>query len=121
MSNDTKGLTWGNFFAFKNMISLFLVKIIYVIGIVIITSIGVVTMVGGCSGCFSYQFGGAAIFLGLAIIFVGNLAWRVACEWWVVFFSMHEMIVKIEENTNSDKAGSENINSKITGGEVQNG
>jgi len=95
MSDVRKKSAWEDFFAFRTMLSLSLVKIIYAIGLIIITSFGIVIMVAGISD-FSGLLG---IIAGSGVILFGNLIWRVICEWWVVFFSMHEQVVKIAENT----------------------
>ena len=66
---EEKRSSIGEFFAFRSMISLALVKIIYVIGFIIITSFGVVTMVSG----FSYYSELSRIFAGSVIILFGNI------------------------------------------------
>ena len=109
MTEEKKHLL-GDFFSFKIMISLSIVKIIYAIGFVIITAIGIVTMVSGISDYSGFL----GIIAGLMIILFGNIVWRVLCEWWVVFFSMHEQIVKIEENTQTQGKGTGNINLNIS-------
>ena len=122
--------TFKDFFAFRKMISLPLIRILYVIGVIFIVAVGVIVFVGSIiSGIWGYDYGWGSsgssflyffgkffggVIVGGLIIIIGNLFWRVICEWWVVFFSMHEQIVKIEENTRS-KGASGNINLNISG------
>jgi len=102
--------TLGDFFAFRKMVSLSLMKILYAIGVIFVTAIGIIAFISitaGGNGWGGYvgspfhllgRFLGGAV-AGGCIILIGNLAWRVVCEWWAVLFSVHEVVVKIEENT----------------------
>ena len=72
------------------MISLTLIKIIYVIGMIAITVSGVGLMIGGGDyGDATYTYG------GMALIIFGNLFWRIFCEGWIIIFSLHETTVSI--------------------------
>jgi hypothetical protein len=116
MKDDSKSSIWADFFAFRKMISLFLSKIIYIIGMVLLTSGGLVMIILGLAGgesAFGREFSWTFALFGLAAIFIGNLLWRLFCEYWVVFFSMHEQVVKIAENISSLAKSSGSINEHI--------
>jgi len=86
--------TLGDFFDFRKMVSLSLMKGLYVIGMISLVITGGLAIIQD----YSYGYIGG-VSLGLLIIIGGNLVWRVVCEWWMIFFSIHEVVVKIEENT----------------------
>ncbi len=86
----------NSFLSFDKMISQSLIKFIYVLGAIFITLFGVLRLFGiipGIGGAF------VGILTGLVVIIFGNLMWRVTCEIWILFFSMHDKLVKIEDNT----------------------
>jgi hypothetical protein len=108
MSNKGSTDRRGDFFAFRTMISLNLIKIVYVIGACLITLIGFFMMFpcifsfmscGYSNFPFNFMFKWFSLAGGLLFILAGNLIWRFVCEWWVILFSMHELLVKIAENT----------------------
>ena len=39
------------------------------------------------------------IALGVGVVIVGNLVWRVLCEIWIVLFNIHNMLGSIESET----------------------
>lgn len=90
-NDSNQKLSKGGFFSFQKMISLTLIKIIYVIGMIAVTvfGIGLMTVGGGAYGHAEYIFG------GMAIIIFGNLFWRIFCEGWIIIFSLHETTVSI--------------------------
>ena len=83
----------SGFFSFRTMVSLSLVKIIYIFGFVGITISAFVMLAAGITRL------GFPTFMGsLALLIIGNLAWRLICESWALFFSMHESVEKIAAN-----------------------
>lgn len=72
----------GNFFLFTKMYTLTLIRILYVIGILIITIIGFNLM---------ESFGG----VGWAVIIFGNVLWRLLCEVAIISFRLHETVESI--------------------------
>ena len=89
-SNPGKGATEKGFFSFQKMISATLIKIMYVIGLVLLTLSGIVLIIQGFSGDFLINLGE-----GLGVIIIGNLFWRMLCEGLIVIFSIHEAMVTI--------------------------
>lgn len=77
-----------DFISFRKMVSTVLIKFIYILGMVILTISGIVV----------FFRGGENILLGLGIIIIGNLLWRVTCEGWVILFNIHDILGSIEKN-----------------------
>jgi len=75
----------SGFFSFKKMISLPLIKILYVIGIFVIT-IGSIVMIVDDED---------KLLFGIAVIVIGNLLWRILCEGWIIIFNLHDTTVSI--------------------------
>lgn len=75
----------GGFFSFRTMISTSLIKIIYVLGMTGFTIGGILKIIQGKD-----------IFLGLCIVVLGNLVWRIVCELWILLFSIHNILGSIE-------------------------
>lgn len=86
------------FFSFRWMVSGTLMKVIYVIGMAGVTFWGLIMILEGTQSNWG---GGGLILLGLAIIVFGNLWWRIACEFSVLLFSMHEILGSIEQSLHS--------------------
>jgi cellulose synthase/poly-beta-1,6-N-acetylglucosamine synthase-like glycosyltransferase len=75
------------FFSFRTMISTTLIRIIYVLGMIGLTIIGIVIIVRATS---------LGILLGIAVIIFGNLLWRIVCEELILLFSIHNILSSIE-------------------------
>lgn len=76
------------FFSFRKMISIVLIQIIYAFGMVAITIYGIKYFAD------AYK---AEKLIGLAIIVLGNLLWRILCEGWILLFRIHEVLCSIEK------------------------
>jgi len=84
----------GAFFGFRKMVSTSIIKLIYFLGIIGITILGIL----GMAGVFVENENGAGYVLGgLLIIIFGNLVWRIFCEGWILLFSIHKMLGSIEK------------------------
>jgi len=77
---------WQDFLSFRKMVSMSLLKFLYIIVAVGITIGGAITLLRG------------GVWQGLIAIVIGNLIWRVVCELWILLFSIHKTLVSIEEN-----------------------
>jgi len=80
------------FFTFRLMVSSLIIKILYVVGVLSIIGYAV------------YQIIEQSIWIGLATLFVGNLAWRLVCEGAIAIFSIHDVLVSIERRVYEDKS-----------------
>mgnify|MGYP005832614673 CR=1 FL=1 len=76
-----------DFFGFRKMVSTAIVKLIYILGVIILTIGGIV---------FLFQ-GEGKIPIGLVAIILGNLLWRIICEAWIVLFSIHDILGSVEK------------------------
>lgn len=74
----------GGFLAFRKMISVELIKAVYLLGALAIAGAGFVAIVRGQLGA------------GLLVIIGGNVLWRLLCEGGILLFSIHELLASIE-------------------------
>lgn len=74
----------GGFLSFRKMVSVELIRGLYILGAMGVTAFGVTVILGG-------QFFG-----GLLVILVGNILWRLICEAGILLFSIHETLISID-------------------------
>jgi len=92
MNNNTWFGKVAEKLSFRKMISPILIKIMYGIGFCIITIMGIVLIL-----VKNDNFGDTPKLLGgLAILVFGNIFWRLICEGWILFFSIHDTLVSID-------------------------
>ena len=82
-------MNFNDFFSFRQMVSMQIIKIIYILGLLFIT-------IGGIIGLFDN------FLMGLAAIVLGNLIWRLICESAILLFSIHDILGSIETNVRKD-------------------
>jgi len=82
----------GGFLSFHIMLSGLLIKILYIVGMVVITIGGIIVIYQGSD---MYRDGEAFVLGGIAVIIFGNLLWRILCEGCIVIFSLHETTLSI--------------------------
>lgn len=75
------------FIEFKTMVSSLLIKILYVLGVIVITIYGLISLFSG------------SFLIGLGTIIFGNLFWRLFCESIIVVFSIHDELVSMNQKT----------------------
>lgn len=78
-----------DYFAFRKLISLTFIQIIYFLGLVGITIFGFILIVDGNSFEFT---------IGIGILTLGNVIWRVMCEGLIIIFRLASSVSKIETN-----------------------
>lgn len=88
-----ENLGGGKFFSFDKMITPVIIKIIFIIGLIITTLIGL-SMV--FSGLRAHYGGGVQVFFGLIILIFGPVFVRVNCELMIVVFKIHEALEDIK-------------------------
>lgn len=86
----------GDFFNFKSMITPIIIKILYLLGLLIITIWSMGIVFGKFSGIFWFITGNQFL-AGLLTLIFGNVIWRVLCETVIVLFSIHERLRSIEK------------------------
>jgi len=78
----------NDFLSFYKMFSTSFIKVIYVIGVLGVTLGGVFMMARNPP-------------LGIAVLLLGNMLWRIICEGWIVLFSIHELLASIDKQLKS--------------------
>jgi hypothetical protein len=95
---DSGGVFMGGFFSFEKLISGNFIRGIYLVGMTIIT-IGAVFLILGIGKSYATYTPIDVRFQGIFLLFVGNLAWRITCEVWIVLFVIYERLIDISSNT----------------------
>ncbi len=90
-----KGLNWGDFFSFRKMITLQVIKIVYAVVAGLITLGGFAALFSGGGALSGLMPGGA--FTGVVILVFGNILWRIWCELIIVFFRINSTLNNIDE------------------------
>jgi len=93
----------AGFFSFRKVITTYFVKTIYALGFIVLTSGGVGLAVWAGrrlnAGTMPTRLAVYYIAAGAGIALVGNLAWRMICEFWLLLFNIHAVLVSIEQAT----------------------
>ena len=88
------------YFSFQKLITPRFVKVIYVFGLLALTVGGIALAIWAGLGLRSAtpdtRMGAYYIAMGIGIVIVGNLVWRVLCEIWIVLFNIHNLLGSIE-------------------------
>jgi hypothetical protein len=94
----------AGYFSFQRMITPSFVKAIYAVGFVAITVAGVSLIVWAGlrlhDANIGRQQGWQFVALGATAVIIGNLIWRIFCEFWVVFFNIHSYLASIYDRVN---------------------
>jgi len=94
---NQKSTPFNDFISFREFISLAFIQVIYGLGAVLISIYGIVVLSGGQS----FMMGGQSEpLLGIGIIFLGNILWRLVCEAWILFFRLADSVSNIEAKVN---------------------
>ena len=83
------------------MITPAFVKAVYFIGFLAITVAGVALAVWAGmqlnDATISRSLGWRYVAYGVGLVVVGNIVWRVFCEFWVVLFGIHSELVSVRD------------------------
>lgn len=85
---EVSTVNFNDFFSFREMVSMQIIKIVYILGMIFIT-------IGGIIALFDN------FLIGLVAIVLGNLIWRLVCESAILLFSIHDILGSIETNVKS--------------------
>ena len=96
-----KGFNWGDFFSFRKMITLQVIRIVYAVIAVLITLVGFTALFFGGGALSGLMPGGA--FTGVVILVFGNILWRIWCELIIVFFRINSTLNNVDDNTKPGK------------------
>ena len=78
----------NKFLNFDNLITTNIIKVVYLLGVLVITIGSFVGMAQGGSG----------VLAGLLGVILGNLIWRVVCENIIVLFDIHDTLSSIDDS-----------------------
>jgi hypothetical protein len=84
------------FIGFDWFITKDVMTLVYVLGAVCLTLISIVMIFWGGS-LSSFKTAGEAIAAGLAVLLIGNLVWRLFCEFIVVLFRINDSLISIDK------------------------
>lgn len=91
----------SGYFSFQRLITISVVKGIYALGFLILTAGGVTLIVWAGLGLndanISRELGWRYIAIGTGALVIGNLAWRIACEFCMVLFNINDHLASIDE------------------------
>ena len=82
----------NDFFSFRTMFTVEWVKASYVFGTIAIVVVGL-WMCGEAIADESLDM----LYIGLVLLGIGPIVWRLYCEAWIVFFRIHETLVSIDK------------------------
>jgi hypothetical protein len=86
------------------MITTTFVKALYFLGFIALTAAGVALAVWAGmqlnDATIARSLGWRYVALGVALVVVGNIVWRVFCELWVVLFNIHAELVSVRHGLN---------------------
>jgi hypothetical protein len=94
-------MNFDKFLKFDELITESVIKIIYLLGALVITLIGlfivvapsfILPMIMGKNAGYALY----GIVFGVIVILFGNLFWRIACEAFIVIFKIHDSVVSID-------------------------
>ena len=89
----------GEYFSFERMITPTFVKALYFLGFVAVTAAGVALAVWAGmqlnDATISRALGWRYVAMGVALVVLGNIVWRVFCELWMVPFGIHSELVSV--------------------------
>ena len=108
MSDTQSDKLVNRYFGFRLLVTPWAIKAIYVIGIVAILINGWnVYQVSQKSWFVGTSFALECQLKGIAIMVLGNLIWRLACETWIVLFSICDSLLVIRSQNRREPAGEE--------------
>jgi hypothetical protein len=87
---------YADYFAFRELVTPQLIKVVYLAGACFITAAGLLSIVSP-DALEEYEVGPMFTRLGgIAALLVGNLVWRLMCEGAILLFSLHELLVSLD-------------------------
>jgi hypothetical protein len=88
------GGDFGEFLAFRKMITPVIIQIVFWVGVVICIISGLVAIAAAMTPYGS----GYTVIIGLLYIFIGPLLVRIYCELLILFFRMNESLTEIKND-----------------------
>ena len=89
----------AGYFSFRKNITGYFVKTIYALGFAVLTAAGASLAVWAGrrlnEGTIPTRTGVYFIAAGAGVLLIGNLAWRMICEFWLLRFNIHAVLVSM--------------------------
>ena len=99
----------AGYFSFNRMITTSFVKVIYFVGLLALTAAGVALTAWASLHLYQEniprELGWRYVAVGVAVVIVGNLAWRMICEFWIVVFNIHSRLASIDGVVHLERLG----------------
>ena len=94
---------FNDFINFDYFITKDVITVIYILGAILITLIGIIIMIWGrvLPGEL-YKDAFSAIIAGGLILLFGNFFWRIVCEFIAVFFKINVSLISIDTSLKTD-------------------
>jgi len=90
---------YAEYFAFRELVTPQLIKVVYIAGACFITAAGLLSILSP-EALNEYEVGPMLTRLGgIVVLLAGNLVWRMMCEGAILLFSLHELLVSIDTRT----------------------
>jgi hypothetical protein len=100
------GLPMAGYFSFRKVITTYFVRTIYALGFIVLTlaGLGLAAWAGLRlnDAIIPTRTGVYLIAAGAGIALVGNLVWRMICEFWLLLFNMHTLLASIENQMKTE-------------------
>ena len=90
----------ADYFAFRKLVTPYLIKEFYKVGAFIITLISIIAVIAPhlIERAGYLEPDNAKMIIGALLFFIiGNLLWRVICESAILIFSLHELLVSLDD------------------------
>lgn len=94
-SGSTGAGGFYDFLVFRKLISPEIIKVLYAVGAMLISVVGILAIAAPSLRPDYFQ-GANPSLVGVAVLIVGNVLWRMLCEGIILFFSMHEVLVSLD-------------------------
>src|SRR5262245_50202053 len=92
----------GDYFSFDRLITPKFVKVLYLLGFTLLTIGGIALAIGAGFRLYNGEIrrptGWRYVAIGIGAVILGNLVWRIFCEFWIVLFNMHTRLVSINQS-----------------------
>jgi len=99
----------AGYFSFNRMITTSFVKVIYFLGLLALTAAGVALTTWASlrlyQGNIPRELGWRYVAVGAGVVIVGNLAWRMICEFWIVVFNIQSRLASIDRVVHLESLG----------------
>jgi len=96
-SPDTHEGIVGRYFGFRKLITPALIKLSYLLGALAITFFSGIAIMFPDTFATYGRDSTVVVFIGIVVLVLGNLAWSMLCEGAILIFSLHEILVSLED------------------------